>query len=56
MLCAGGNEEGVSKKKIVREDVRAIKINSVGRYAIRIQFTSGCSAGLYTFDLLRNLR
>jgi DUF971 family protein len=33
-------------------DVRAVKIVNVGRYALRIQFTSGCSAGIYDFEML----
>jgi DUF971 family protein len=43
---------GVTK---IREDVRAVKISSVGRYALRIQFTQGCSNGIFSFDMLRNL-
>jgi len=35
-------------------DVRATKITSVGRYAIRIQFTSGCSRGIYSFATLQS--
>jgi len=38
--------------KSVSDDVRAIAIRSVGRYALRIQFTSGCSKGIYRFDML----
>lgn len=34
--------------------VKAKKIYSVGRYAIRIDFTSGCSLGIYSYDDLRN--
>lgn len=36
----------------VDEAVRAHKIQSIGRYAIKIDFTSGCSRGIYDFDLL----
>ncbi len=36
-------------------DVRARKISSVGNYAIRIDFTEGCSRGIFTFHFLRNL-
>jgi DUF971 family protein len=39
----------------VEETVRAKRINSVGRYALRVEFTSGCSTGIYGFDLLRML-
>lgn len=39
----------------VTEDVSALLIRSVGRYGIRIQFTSGCSSGIYSFDALYQL-
>lgn len=48
--CAGC-QETVSH---VDEDVQAIRIVSVGRYALRIDFTLGCSAGIYSYDLLRS--
>lgn len=35
--------------------VRATKIASVGNYALRIDFTEGCSRGVFTFRLLRKL-
>ena len=39
----------------VRDDVRAVKIKSIGRYGLQIQFTSGCSTGIYSFDQLRKM-
>ena len=36
-------------------EVSARKISSVGNYAIRIDFTKGCSRGVFTFDFLRTL-
>ncbi len=36
-------------------DLRAIKISSVGNYALRIDFTQGCSRGVFTFQFLRTL-
>lgn len=33
--------------------LRAMRLYSVGRYALRILFTSGCSAGIYDYPLLR---
>lgn len=36
-------------------DVRAITVTNVGRYALRIQFHSGCSKGIYSFAFLRQL-
>jgi len=40
----------------IKEDVRAVVIRQVGRYGLRIQFTSGCSTGIYSFDQLRQLK
>lgn len=40
--------------EVVKEDVKAIRVVSVGRYALRVAFTSGCSAGVYSYDLLRS--
>lgn len=37
------------------DDVRAVRITSVGRYALRIQFTKGCSLGIYSYAMLREL-
>lgn len=39
----------------VKENVRAMTLKSIGRYALQIQFTSGCSTGIYTFTMLRQL-
>ncbi len=56
--CAGCVDEmtGVQilNPATVKDDVRAVKIVSVGRYAIRIFFTSGCSNGIYSYDFLYN--
>ena len=41
-------------EKSVDEDVKARRVVQVGRYAIRIEFTSGCSLGIYDFDMLRS--
>lgn len=37
----------------ISEAVEAVSIQNVGRYGLRIQFTSGCSAGIYSFEQLR---
>lgn len=34
-------------------DVRAVRLVNVGRYALRIQFVTGCSKGIYSFAMLR---
>lgn len=58
--CAHCTDEMTGKRLLnpqtVSYDVRAVVIRSVGRYGLRIQFTSGCSTGIYSFDRLRNLK
>jgi DUF971 family protein len=39
----------------IREDIRAIAIQPVGRYAQHIIWSDGHSTGLYGFELLRKL-
>ncbi len=41
------------KENVVQKEVRARQITSVGSYALRIEFTSGCSRGIFTFHFLR---
>ena len=38
---------------VVEDDVIAHRIVSVGRYALCIEFATGCSQGIYPFSLLR---
>jgi DUF971 family protein len=45
----------LSSEKQPDATVQALQIVSVGRYALRIQFNSGCSKGIYTFAMLRQL-
>ena len=40
----------------VSDEVRPRHIESVGSYALRIQFSDGHSTGIYTFQMLRDLR
>lgn len=49
--CAKCHEQA----QIVDEEVRAKTIKSVGRYALRIQFTTGCSLGIYSYTMLRKI-
>ncbi len=48
------------KKNLLFENCsREVKIQSVewvGRYGIKIQFSKGCSAGIFSFDYLRSLQ
>lgn len=57
--CAYCTDEMTGKRlldpKMVSDDVRAVVIRSIGRYGLRIQFTSGCSTGIYSFDRLRKM-
>jgi len=39
----------------VEEAVGATHIESVGRYAVKIAFTSGCSKGIYPFNFIREI-
>lgn len=56
--CAGCVDEETgqrrSKEMIIDENLRAVRIFNVGRYALRIQFEKGCSNGIYSFNHLRS--
>jgi len=51
--CSGCEDRKKEKKLDIH--VQALSITSVGSYAIKIQFSSGCSFGIYTFALLKQL-
>jgi DUF971 family protein len=57
--CARCRDEQTGKMKInpadIDEDVEAMRIVSVGNYALQIYFTKGCSKGIYPFWLLRQI-
>lgn len=53
--CAGCFEAKEKGEHTVDEKVSAEKVTTVGRYALKIHFTSGCSAGIYDFSLLRRI-
>ncbi len=57
--CANCVDETSGKRVVdpatIRDDVRAVQMTNVGRYALRIQFTQGCSTGIYEFALLRKM-
>lgn len=40
----------------ISETIYAKKIMSIGNYALRIEFTQGCSQGIYTLSFLRRLK
>ena len=57
--CAGCIDklsgERLSHLKYIPEELTAKQIEGVGSYAIRFQFVSGCSNGIYTFPFLKSL-
>lgn len=48
--CARCEKQGKSE-----EGVSLLEFSPVGRYAIRIRFTSGCSQGIYPFSLIKSV-
>ena len=57
--CAVCIDEWTHERKLdpksINESVRPLKVNSVGQYALSIQFSDGHQTGIYTFKLLRDL-
>jgi DUF971 family protein len=51
--CIDNKSKKITNDTSSYSDVRAIRLFSVGRYALRIDFTRGCSQGIYSFDFLR---
>ncbi len=47
--------EGRLDRSSVPEDVHPISIETVGRYAIQIEWSDGHSTGIYPYDRLREL-
>jgi DUF971 family protein len=47
--------ERTLKPEAVAETVRPVRIDSVGSYALKIQFNDGHATGIYTFQMLRDL-
>jgi ATP-binding protein involved in chromosome partitioning len=45
----------LSDASAIDPQVGAKSIASVGRYALKVEFTSGCSTGLYSFEMLREM-
>lgn len=51
--CAGCKD---GKMKLERNDpLQAKSIRNVGRYALQIDFTSGCSHGIFDYELIRKM-
>ena len=57
--CAGCIEEWTGKPLLapdsVDDEIQATVVESVGHYALAINFTDGHSTGIYSFTLLREL-
>ena len=57
--CAGCVDERTGQRRVdprqIDEDVRAVVIKNVGHYALRIQFTSGCTSGIFPYAMLHQL-
>lgn len=43
------------KEKKSQKEVSLLEFSLVGRYAIKIQFSSGCSQGIYPFSLIKTI-
>ena len=57
--CAKCVDEWTGEQRLLPEDVsesiRPIRIDSVGRYALSINFNDGHATGIYSFQFLRSL-
>ena len=47
--------EPILKPEQVPDDVKPVRIDAVGRYAIHIAWSDGHSSGIYSYDHLRRL-
>lgn len=52
--CEEQRKKNIDFAKQVPSDLRAHEVTQIGRYAIKIDFVSGCSNGIYSYELLRN--
>lgn len=57
--CAHCRDERTGKSLVdpsmIDDNVQALRIVSVGNYALQVYFTEGCSKGIYPFWLLRQM-
>lgn len=57
--CARCVDENTGERLLnpqsIKEDVQAASMRVVGNYGLQIQFTSGCSTGIYSFESLKNM-
>jgi DUF971 family protein len=45
----------INNPSLIPSDLSAHTLKLVGNYAIKIEFVSGCSYGIYTFELLKKM-
>lgn len=53
--CADCVDELTGQRRrspMAHPDLKAHKVRAVGRYGLAFEFTSGCSLGIYSFDML----
>ena len=54
--CSGdGSDQGQVKLPETDPNLLAKSISNVGRYALQIHFSKGCSNGIFTFTMLHEL-
>lgn len=57
--CAQCIDEWTHKRTLnpesVPETIRPVRVDSVGAYALKIQFSDGHQTGIYTFQMLRGI-
>lgn len=53
-MCPCARCQGAFEKKLDAQ-VSLLEFSLIGRYALRVQFTSGCSSGLYPFSLIKKI-
>jgi DUF971 family protein len=57
--CAGCVDEWTGRQKLdlesIAEDIHPVRVQGVGRYAIKIDWSDRHDTGLYTFEFLRKI-
>lgn len=57
--CAGCVDEWSGKRTLnpasIRDDIKPLKMDPVGRYALQITWNDGHSSGIYSWELLHKL-
>jgi DUF971 family protein len=57
--CANCRDESTGQRRPpaspIDDNVKAHKIHNIGRYGLKIKFTSGCSTGIFPYDLLHQM-